>query len=178
MKEIKLYIGIIAVLLTTMLTACSDSMVDNDPSTTSETEEGYYKASFRIAIPSFEENATRSTVFLNEGIRNKDAMKLFCFDNKGQFVGLGKIQDFTAVLGFKRENDGNYYEVDENGNHTGTGTWLVPNRFHQSAGKPSKRYDHRHPFLQRELQRQTSFRWILRRRSTNHHADSIRHLFC
>ena len=53
MKEIKLYIGIIAVLLTTMLTACSDSMVDNDPSTTSETEEGYYKASFRIAIPSF-----------------------------------------------------------------------------------------------------------------------------
>ena len=64
MKEIKLYIGIIAVLLTTMLTACSDSMVDNDPSTTSETEEGYYKACFRIAIPSFEENATRSTVFL------------------------------------------------------------------------------------------------------------------
>ena len=120
MKEIKLYIGIIAVLLTTMLTACSDSMVDNDPSTTSETEEGYYKASFRIAIPSFEENATRSTVFLNEGIRNKDAMKLFCFDNKGQFVGFGKIQDFTAVLGFKRENDGNYYEVDENGNHTGS----------------------------------------------------------
>ena len=34
MKEIKLYIGIIAVLLTTMLTACSDSLVDNDPSTT------------------------------------------------------------------------------------------------------------------------------------------------
>ena len=120
MKEIKLYIGIIAVLLTTMLTACSDSMVDNDPSTTSETEEGYYKASFRIAIPSFEENATRSTVFLNEGIRNKEAMKLFCFDNKGQFVGLGKIQDFTAVLGFRRDNDGNYHEVDENGNYTGS----------------------------------------------------------
>ena len=115
MKEIKLYIGIIAVLLTTMLTACSDSMVDNEPSTTSETEEGYYKASFRIAIPSFEENATRSTVFLNEGIRNKEAMKLFCFDNKGQFVGFGKIQDFTPVLGFKRDNDGNYHEVDENG---------------------------------------------------------------
>lgn len=120
MKEIKLYIGIIAVLLTTMLTACSDSMVDPDPSTTSETEEGYYKASFRIAIPSFEENATRSTVFLNEGIRNKEAMKLFCFDNKGQFVGLGKIQDFTAVLGFRRDNDGNYHEVDENGNYTGS----------------------------------------------------------
>lgn len=98
MKEIKLYIGIIAVLLTTMLTACSDSLVDNDPSTTSETEEGYYKASFRIAIPSFEENATRSTVFLNEGIRNKEAMKLFCFDNKGQFVGLGKIQDLLRFL--------------------------------------------------------------------------------
>ena len=113
MKEIKLYIGIIAVLLTTMLTACSDSMVDNEPSTTSETEEGYYKASFRIAIPSFEENATRSTVFLNEGIRNKEAMKLFCFDNKGQFVGLGKIQDFTPVLGYKRSAEGDYYEVDE-----------------------------------------------------------------
>lgn len=120
MKEIKLYIGIIAVLLTTMLTACSDSMVDNDPSTTSEIEEGYYKACFRIAIPSFEENTTRSTVFLNEGIRNKDAMKLFCFDNKGQFVGLGKIQDFTPVLGFRRDNDGNYHEVDENGNYTGS----------------------------------------------------------
>lgn len=121
MKEIKLYIGIIAVLLTTMLTACSDSMVDNDPSTTSEIEEGYYKACFRIAIPSFEENATRSTVFLNEGIRNKEALKLFCFDNKGQFVGLGKIQDdFTAVLGFRRDNDGNYHEVDKNGNYTGS----------------------------------------------------------
>lgn len=120
MKEIKLYIGIIAVLLTTMLTACSDAMVDNDPSTTSETEEGYYKASFRIAIPSFEENATRSTVFLNEGIRNKEAMKLFCFDNKGQFVGFGKIQDdFTPVLGFRRDNDGNYYEVDKYGNNKG-----------------------------------------------------------
>lgn len=104
MKEIKLYIGIIAVLLTTMLTACSDSMVDPEPSTNSETEEGYYKASFRIAIPSFEENTTRSTVFLNEGIRNKEALKLFCFDNKGQFVGFGKIQDdFTPVLGFRRE---------------------------------------------------------------------------
>ena len=119
MKEIKLYIGIIAVLLTTMLTACSDSMVDNDPSTTSETEEGYYKASFRIAIPSFEENATRSTVFLNEGIRNKEAMKLFCFDNKGQFVGFGKIQDFTPVLGYKRSAEGDYYEVDEYGNNKG-----------------------------------------------------------
>ena len=121
MKEIKLYIGIIAVLLTTMLTACSDSLVDPEPSTTSETEEGYYKATFRIAIPNFEENATRSTVFLNEGIRKKEALKLFCFDNKGQFVGFGKIQDdFKPVLGFKRENDGTYYEVDENGNHTGS----------------------------------------------------------
>ena len=120
MKEIKLYIGIIAVLLTTMLTACSDSVVDPEPSTTSETEEGYYKASFRIAIPNFEENATRSTVFLNEGIRNKEAMKPFCFDNKGQFVGFGKIQDdFTPVLGFRRDNDGNYYEVDKYGNNKG-----------------------------------------------------------
>ena len=41
MKEIKLYIGIIAVLLTAMLTGCSDSIADNEPSK-DETEEGYY----------------------------------------------------------------------------------------------------------------------------------------
>ena len=32
MKEIKLYIGIIAVLLTAMLTGCSDSIADSEPS--------------------------------------------------------------------------------------------------------------------------------------------------
>ena len=40
MKEIKLYIGIIAVLLTAMLTGCSDSIADSEPSK-DETEDGY-----------------------------------------------------------------------------------------------------------------------------------------
>ena len=122
MKEIKLYIGIIAVLLTTMLTACSDSMVDNDTSTTSETEEGYYKASFRIAIPSFEENATRSTLFTNEGI-GKNCVKLFCFDEEGQFVGFGKVGEFGEIKGFRRDADGNIIQngdkdIDDNGQTT------------------------------------------------------------
>lgn len=122
MKEIKLYIGIIAVLLTTMLTACSDSMVDNDTSTTSETEEGYYKASFRITIPSFEENATRSTLFTNEGI-GKNCVKLFCFDEEGQFVGLGKVGEFGEIKGFRRDADGNIIQngdkdIDDNGQTT------------------------------------------------------------
>ena len=122
MKEIKLYIGIIAVLLTTMLTACSDSMVDNEPSTTSETEEGYYKASFRIAIPSFEENATRSTLFTNEGI-GKDCVKLFCFDEEGQFVGFGKVGEFGEIKGFRRDAGGNIIQngdkdIDDNGQTT------------------------------------------------------------
>lgn len=122
MKEIKLYIGIIAVLLTTMLTACSDSMVDNDTSTTSETEEGYYKASFRIAIPSFEENATRSTLFTNEGI-GKDCVKLFCFDEEGQFVGFGKVGEFGEIKGFRRDANGTIIQngdkdIDDNGQTT------------------------------------------------------------
>ena len=122
MKEIKLYIGIIAVLLTTMLTACSDSMVDNDTSTTSETEEGYYKASFRITIPSFEENATRSTLFTNEGI-GKNCVKLFCFDEEGQFVGFGKVGEFGEIKGFRRDANGTIIQngdkdIDDNGQTT------------------------------------------------------------
>lgn len=90
MKEIKLYIGIIAVLLTAMLTGCSDSIADSEPSK-DETEEGYYTASFNVSIPNFEQQVTRSTVFMNEGIQ-KDSMKLFCFDNEGQFIGFGKVK--------------------------------------------------------------------------------------
>ena len=92
MKEIKLYIGIIAVLLTAMLTGCSDSIADSEPSK-DETEEGYYTASFNVSIPNFEQQVTRSTVFMNEGIQ-KDSMKLFCFDNEGQFIGFGKVKQF------------------------------------------------------------------------------------
>ena len=109
MKQIRLHIGMIAVLLTFMLTACTDCIVDNETSS-NEAEDGYYTAHFNIAIPSFEkQTATRSTVYMNEGIRSKDDLKLFCFDNEGQFVGFGNIKDkFNSIEGFNRDNDGNY----------------------------------------------------------------------
>lgn len=122
MKEIKLYIGIIAVLLTTMLTACSDSMVDNDTSTTSETEEGYYTANFNVSIPNFEQQVTRSTLFTNEGI-GKNCVKLFCFDEEGQFVGFGKVGEFGEIKGFRRDANGTIIQngdkdIDDNGQTT------------------------------------------------------------
>lgn len=109
MKQIRLHIGMIAVLLTFMLTACTDCIVDNETSS-NEAEDGYYTAHFNIAIPSFEkQTATRSTVYMNEGIRSKDDLKLFCFDNEGQFVGFGNIKDqFKSIEGFTRDNNGNY----------------------------------------------------------------------
>ena len=110
MKEIKLYIGIIAVLLTAMLTGCSDSIADSEPSK-DETEEGYYTASFNVSIPNFEQQVTRSTVFMNEGIQ-KNCMKLFCFDNEGQFVGIGKVTKFDEIKGFTRDNNGT---IQDNG---------------------------------------------------------------
>lgn len=108
MKEIKLYIGIIAVLLTAMLTGCSDSIADSEPSK-DETEEGYYTASFNVSIPNFEQQVTRSTVFMNEGIP-KDCMKLFCFDNEGQFIGFGKVTEFKEIKGFTRDNNGTIHD--------------------------------------------------------------------
>lgn len=114
MKQIRLHIGMIAVLLTFMLTACTDCIVDNETSS-NEAEDGYYTAHFNIAIPSFEkQTATRSTVYMNEGIRSKDDLKLFCFDNEGQFVGFGNIKDqFNPIKGFYRDNDGNYWITSE-----------------------------------------------------------------
>lgn len=112
MKQFNTYIHIMVMLLTMMLTACSDSVVNDTPST-SDAEDGYYTAHFSIAIPSFEEpETTRSTVFMNEGIRSKDDLKLFCFDNEGQFVGFGEIQDFNPIIGLKRHEDGSY-EIPE-----------------------------------------------------------------
>ena len=108
MKEIKLYIGIIAVLLTAMLTGCSDSIADSEPSK-DETEEGYYTASFNVSIPNFEQQVTRSTVFMNEGIP-KDSMKLFCVDNEGQFIGFGKVREFKEIKGFTRDNNGTIHD--------------------------------------------------------------------
>lgn len=67
MKQIRLHIGMIAVLLTFMLAACTDCIVDNETSS-NEAEDGYYTAHFNVSIPSFEQQVTRSTLFTNEGI--------------------------------------------------------------------------------------------------------------
>lgn len=124
MKKNKLYIGIMTVLLTAMLTGCSDNILDNitSPTQAEETEEGYYTASFNVSIPSFEQQVTRSTLFTNEGI-GKDCVKLFCFDDEGQFVGLGKVGEFGEIKGFRRDANGNIIQngdkdINDNGQTT------------------------------------------------------------
>lgn len=124
MKKYKLYIGIMMVLLTAMLTGCSDNIPDNltSPTEANEAEEGYYTASFNVSIPSFEQQITRSTLFTNEGI-GKNCVKLFCFDEEGQFVGFGKVGEFGEIKGFRREANGNIIQngdkdIDDNGQTT------------------------------------------------------------
>lgn len=124
MKKYKLYIGIMMVLLTAMLTGCSDNIPDNmtSPTEANEAEEGYYTASFNVSIPSFEQQVTRSTLFTNEGI-GKNCVKLFCFDEEGQFVGFGKVGEFGEIKGFRREANGNIIQngdkdIDDNGQTT------------------------------------------------------------
>ena len=124
MKKYKLYIGIITVLLTAMLTGCSDNIPDNitSPTEANEAEEGYYTANFNVSIPSFEQQVTRSTLFTNEGI-GKDCVKLFCFDEEGQFVGFGKVGEFGEIKGFRRDAGGNIIQngdkdIDDNGQTT------------------------------------------------------------
>ena len=133
MKEIKLYIGIIAALLTAMLTGCSDSIADSEPSK-DETEEGYYTASFNVSIPNFEQQVTRSTVFMNEGIQEDD-MKLFCFDNEGQFVGIGKVTKFDEIKGFTRDNNGT---IQDNGDIHPDGS-TEPHNFHATIPNQTSR---------------------------------------
>lgn len=121
MKQIRLHIGMIAVLLTFMLAACTDCIVDNETSS-NEAEDGYYTAHFNISIPSFEQQVTRSTLFTNEGI-GKNCVKLFCFDEEGQFVGFGKVGEFGEIKGFKRDVNGNIIQngdkdIDNNGQTT------------------------------------------------------------
>lgn len=124
MKKYKLYIGIMTVLLTAMLTGCSDNIPDNITSSTeaNETEEGYYTASFNVSIPNFEQQVTRSTLFTNEGI-GKNCVKLFCFDEEGQFVGFGKVGEFGEIKGFRRDANGTIIQngdkdIDDNGQTT------------------------------------------------------------
>lgn len=112
------------VLLTAMLTGCSDNIPDNitSPTEANEAEEGYYTANFNVSIPSFEQQVTRSTLFTNEGI-GKNCVKLFCFDEEGQFVGFGKVGEFGEIKGFRRDVDGNIIQngdkdIDNNGQTT------------------------------------------------------------
>lgn len=124
MKKNKLYIGIMTVLLTAMLTGCSDNIPDNitSPTEANEAEEGYYTANFNVSIPSFEQQVTRSTLFTNEGI-GKNCVKLFCFDEEGQFVGFGKVGEFGEIKGYRRDANGTIIQngdkdIDDNGQTT------------------------------------------------------------
>lgn len=87
MKKIKTYIGIMAALLT-MLTACSDSMVDNGVPSKNET--GTYQAHFTISVPNYSKVESRVANFATEGIAGAADMQLLCFDKDGYFLGLAK----------------------------------------------------------------------------------------
>ena len=103
MKKIKTYIGIMAALLT-MLTACSDSMVDNGVPSKNET--GTYQAHFTISVPNYSKVESRVANFATEGIASADAMKLLCFDKDGYFLGLAKNLAIESVATNEIKPDG------------------------------------------------------------------------
>lgn len=94
MKKIKTYIGIMAALLT-MLTACSDNMVDNGVPSKNET--GTYQAHFTISVPNYSKVESRVANFATEGIESADDMKLLCFDKDGYFLGLARYLTIKSV---------------------------------------------------------------------------------
>lgn len=94
MKKIKTYIGIMAALLT-MLTACSDSMVDNGVPSKNET--GTYQAHFTISVPNYSKVESRVANFATEGIAGANDMKLLCFDKDGYFLGLARNLTIESV---------------------------------------------------------------------------------
>lgn len=94
MKKIKTYIGIMAALLT-MLTACSDSMVDNGVPSKNET--GTYQAHFTISVPNYSKVESRVANFATEGIESANDMKLLCFDKDGYFLGLARNLTIKSV---------------------------------------------------------------------------------
>lgn len=94
MKKIKTYIGIMAALLT-MLTACSDSMVDNG--VPSKNEIGTYQAHFTISVPNYSKVESRVANFATEGIASASDMKLLCFDKDGYFLGLARNLNIESV---------------------------------------------------------------------------------
>ena len=103
MKKIKTYIGIMAALLT-MLTACTDSMVDNGVPSKNET--GTYQAHFTISVPNYSKVESRVANFATEGIASADAMKLLCFDKDGYFLGLAKNLAIESVATNEIKPDG------------------------------------------------------------------------
>lgn len=103
MKKIKTYIGIMAALLT-MLTACTDSMVDNGVPSKNET--GTYQAHFTISIPNYSKVESRVANFATEGIASADDMKLLCFDKDGYFLGLAKNLNIQTVATNEIKDDG------------------------------------------------------------------------
>lgn len=94
MKKIKTYIGIMAALLT-MLTACSDSMVDNGVPSKNET--GTYQAHFTISVPNYSKVESRVANFATEGIAGATDMQLLCFDKDGYFLGLARNLNIEPV---------------------------------------------------------------------------------
>lgn len=103
MKKIKTYIGIMAALLT-MLTACSDSMVDNG--VPSKNEIGTYQAHFTISVPNYSKVESRVANFATEGIASANDMKLLCFDKDGYFLGLAKNLNIESVATNEIKDDG------------------------------------------------------------------------
>ena len=103
MKKIKTYIGIMAALLT-MLTACSDSMVDNGVPSKNET--GTYQAHFTISVPNYSKVESRVANFATEGIAGAADMQLLCFDKDGYFLGLAKNLNIQSVATNEIKPDG------------------------------------------------------------------------
>ena len=103
MKKIKTYIGIMAALLT-MLTACSDSMVDNG--VPSKNEIGTYQAHFTISVPNYSKVESRVANFATEGIASANDMKLLCFDKDGYFLGLARDLNIESVATNEIKDDG------------------------------------------------------------------------
>lgn len=103
MKKIKTYIGIMAALLT-MLTACTDNMVDNGVPSKNET--GTYQAHFTISVPNYSKVESRVANFATEGIESADDMKLLCFDKDGYFLGLARNLTIESVPTNDIKDDG------------------------------------------------------------------------
>lgn len=103
MKKIKTYIGIMAALLT-ILTACTDSMVDNGVPSKNET--GTYQAHFTISVPNYSKVESRVANFATEGIASANDMKLLCFDKDGYFLGLAKNLTIESVATNEIKPDG------------------------------------------------------------------------